>query len=141
MLAVVLLVTFVALVALLSRDPDLNLGWIIWYAGTAAFVVSFAWTKVTIDDDRIRIAIGPGGIIRIKSIPLSEVTAVLPIEVRPMANYGGWGLRYGGQPGRRGWAVVIRGGDALLIERRNKKQFVVTVDDPEAAVTALKALV
>jgi hypothetical protein len=141
-LALFLLVLFplAGLAPLLAEDPD-GRPWI-WGLDfvIACIGMSFAWVEVRVEDDGIVVRMGPGGLFPIKRIPRSEIASVRAITVRPLANYAGWGIRYGGVPGvDRGWAIIVRAGDALLIERPNKKPFVVTVDDPKGAVAALSA--
>ncbi|WP_109210878.1 MULTISPECIES: DUF1648 domain-containing protein [Microbacterium] len=71
-------------------------------------------------------------------VPLGDVAAVTRVEVNPMPEFGGWGLRMGA--GRR-FGVVLRTGEAIEVVRRNGRRFVVTVDDAETGAALLEALV
>ncbi|GAB3601179.1 hypothetical protein [Microbacterium tumbae] len=70
------------------------------------------------------------------AIPASDVASVRVVTVNPFGEFGGWGYRIG-LDGRRG--VVLRGGEALQVEQRNGKVFVVTVDDAATAASVLVA--
>lgn len=70
-------------------------------------------------------------------IPLSDIARVEAIDVNPMGEFGGWGLRWG--PG--GWGVVLRSGPALRVHRTNGRVFTVTVDDAATGAALLSALV
>ncbi len=54
--------------------------------------------------------------------------------IEPLA-YGGWGWRV--VPG--GTAVVVRGGEALVVELRSGRRFAVTVDGAAEAAALLNA--
>ena len=69
-------------------------------------------------------------------VPLQDIRDAEEITVSPVAEFGGWGLRW--VPGRFG--VVLRSGPALQVNRRTGRQFVVTVDDAGTAAALLQAL-
>lgn len=70
------------------------------------------------------------------TVPLDDVVAARAMHVIPLADFGGFGLR--SVPGAFG--VILRGGEALEIERANGRRFVVTVDDAEQAAAVLMGL-
>jgi hypothetical protein len=70
-------------------------------------------------------------------VPLDEVVRADVIEVRPLRDFGGWGLRVG-RGGRVG--VVLRRGEALLVERTGGRSVAVTVDGAATAAGVLNAL-
>ncbi len=70
-------------------------------------------------------------------VPLDEVLQASVSSVRPLVEFGGWGLRVG-RRGRVG--VVVRGGEALEVERTGDRVFVVTVDDATTAAALLNSL-
>lgn len=70
-------------------------------------------------------------------VPLSEVAQAGVIEVRALAEYGGWGLR-AGRAGRFG--VIMRSGEALEVARGDGSAFVVTVDGAGEAAALLNTL-
>ncbi|HEX5203135.1 DUF1648 domain-containing protein [Paractinoplanes rhizophilus] len=70
-------------------------------------------------------------------IPADEVERASVTEVRPFRQFGGWGWRVG-RGGRVG--VVLRAGDALLVERTGGRSFVVTVDDAATGAALLNTL-
>jgi hypothetical protein len=71
-------------------------------------------------------------------VPLTDVASAARVEVDPMGEFGGWGLRL--STGRR-FGVVLRAGEALEVWRRSGKRFVVTVDDAQTGAALLEALV
>lgn len=69
-------------------------------------------------------------------VPLATVTGARAIEVNPIRDFGGWGLRFG----NLGWGIIMRSGPAIAIDRAKRSPFVVTVDDAETAASLLAAL-
>ena len=68
------------------------------------------------------------------NIASSEIADVTVVQVNPMAEFGGWGLRVS-VDGRRG--IVLRTGEALQVTRTTGRVFVVTVDDARTAASVL----
>jgi len=71
-------------------------------------------------------------------IPLNEVEMAEVVEVRPLREFGGWGIRSGMTGGRMG--VVVRKGPALQVHRTGGRVFVVTVDDAATGAALLNTL-
>src|SRR5690606_38534737 len=92
-----------------------------------------AW-RVTVDRNglRVRAAVGWPNIV----IPLSEIESVRTVHVVPFRDFGGWGYRWDTHD-RVG--VVVRAGEAIEVERKSAKRFVVTVPDAETAARLLSA--
>jgi hypothetical protein len=70
-------------------------------------------------------------------VPLDEVVRADVTEVRPVRDFGGWGLRVG-RGGRVG--VVLRGGEALLVQRTGGRSVAVTVDNANIPAGLLNTL-
>jgi len=70
-------------------------------------------------------------------VPLDEVEQSRVVQVRPVAEFGGWGYRLG-RGGRTG--IVLRTGPGVEVERTGGRSYVVTVDDAERAVALLNTL-
>lgn len=90
---------------------------------------------VRVDDTGLRVA-SLFGIPRFR-VPLAEVVSAARVEVDPMGEFGGWGLRVGA--GRR-FGVVLRRGEAIEVTRRSGRRFVVTVDDAHTGAALLEGL-
>jgi hypothetical protein len=71
------------------------------------------------------------------AVPMEDVGAVSVVMVQPMAQFGGWGMR-AGLDGRFG--LVLRAGEAIQVDRRQGRTFVVTVDDAATGAAVLTAL-
>lgn len=71
------------------------------------------------------------------TVPLAEVEEASVVNVRPMRDFGGWGLR-GNFKGEFG--VIQRAGEALEVRRGDDSRFVVTVDDAAGAAALLNTL-
>ncbi|MEU6660216.1 hypothetical protein [Streptomyces sp. NPDC046821] len=98
--------------------------------GTLAFV----HVAVKVDKDSLEVRCGHIGLPR-RRIPLSHVVgAEFEPRVTPR-QWGGWGYRW--RP-EKGTAVVVRRGEAVVLELGDGRKFTVTVDDAEAAVTAIR---
>lgn len=101
-------------------------------AGLAATTVSF---RVRVDQDGLHV-VSIAGVPRFR-VPLADVAAVRVVEVDPMGEYGGWGLRHSLG---RGFGVVLRRGQGIEVERRDGRRFTVTVDDAATGAALLQAL-
>ena len=91
--------------------------------------------RVRVSDAGLQVS-SPLGIPRFV-VPLDEVETVSVVEVQPLAQFGGYGVRLG-LDGRFG--VVLHGGEGIQVVRRSGKTFVVAVDDAEMGAALLQAL-
>jgi len=98
------------------------------------FVAMFAFTvRVDATGLTVRSALGWPG----THVPADEVLRASVTEVSPFADFGGWGWRVG-RGGRVG--VVLRRGEALLVERTEGRSLVVTVHDAATGAALLNTL-
>jgi hypothetical protein len=70
-------------------------------------------------------------------VPLDEIVRADVTDVRPLRDFGGWGWRVG-RKGRVG--IVLRRGEALLVERTGGRSVVVTVDGAATAAGLVNVL-
>lgn len=91
--------------------------------------------RVTADPGGLRV-VGLLGIPRLH-VPVEDIERASVIEVDPLRDFHGWGLRWG-RHGRTG--VVTRGGEALLVARRRSRDLVVTIDDARTGAALLNAV-
>lgn len=104
--------------------------------GLVAFLVA-AMLSWTVRVDRLGLTVRSAfGWPRLR-VPLDEVVRADVVTVRPLRDFGGWGLRVG-RGGRVG--VVLRSGEALLVQRSGGRSVVVTVDGAATAAGVLNAL-
>lgn len=98
-------------------------------------IASMFWWVVRVDRTglSVRSALGWPKVL----VPLDEVVRADVIEVRPLRDFGGWGLRVG-LSGRIG--VVLRSGEALLVQRTGGRSVAVTVHDAVTAAGVLNVL-
>ncbi|MDI3404745.1 hypothetical protein [Streptomyces cavernicola] len=98
--------------------------------GTLAFV----HVAVRVDRDSLEVRCGHLGLPR-RRIPLSQIVAAdFAAEVCPR-QWGGWGYRWRPQ---KGTAVIVRRGEAVVLELGDGHRFTVTVDDAESAVRVIR---
>ncbi|MEV4945609.1 hypothetical protein [Streptomyces sp. NPDC053755] len=97
--------------------------------GTLAFV----HVAVKVDDTALEVRCGHVGLPR-RRIPLSQVVGVEVAPVTPR-HWGGWGYRW--RP-EKGTGVIVRRGEALVLELDDGRAFTVTVDDAEEAVRVIR---
>ena len=90
---------------------------------------------VVVDETKVRIEGGPFR-VPLWRIPLSDIEAASVEQTRPRA-YGGYG--YQAKGGRR--ALIVGTGDALVLQRRNGRDVVVTVDGAEEGAGLVNGLV
>lgn len=70
-------------------------------------------------------------------VPLAEVEHAEVVQINPLREFGGWGLRMG-IDGRVG--VIVRGGEALEVSRTGGRRVAVTVDDAATGAALLNTL-
>ncbi|GAB2448736.1 hypothetical protein HD599_001864 [Conyzicola lurida] len=70
------------------------------------------------------------------SVPLDQVEAARAVQISPLGDFGGWGLR----GSRRRFGIIVRSGEALEIERTNGRSLVVTVADAATAAALVNGL-
>lgn len=92
-----------------------------------------SWFRVRIDEQglEVRSAIG----WPVFRLPADEVQSVEAAQIAPLAEFGGWGMRWA--PGRFG--IVMRTGEGIIAKRKDGRIFAVTLDDAETAASALAA--
>jgi hypothetical protein len=124
----------VALIVMLAVVTDL---WALIAVAIAVFALIATMSVVTVRVDQAGLTVSaPTRWPRIR-VPLNELVRADTVEVRPMRDFGGWGWRVG-RGGRLG--IVLRGGEALLVERTGGRSIVVTVDGAGVAAGTLNAL-
>lgn len=67
---------------------------------------------------------------------IEAITGVDVVEVNPMADFGGWGIRMGSLASP---AVVLRSGSAVRVHRRDKRPLLVVIDDADVFARVLDA--
>ncbi|WP_447943220.1 DUF1648 domain-containing protein [Microbacterium aurum] len=133
--AVVVLVVLTVTAAVLAPDPlglAVLVGCTVLVSGLALTSVAF---RVRVDDTGLTAASALGW-PRVH-VPIAEVAGADVVEVHPLTDFGGWGMRWA-PTGRFG--IVLRSGDALRVQRRSGRSATVTVDDAETAAGLLSAL-
>ncbi|HEY9306466.1 MAG TPA: DUF1648 domain-containing protein [Microbacterium sp.] len=133
---VLVIVLSAVVAAVTGADPLLV--WLL--VGIAVLLLALAATTlafhVRVDDSGLHVD-SVLGIPRFH-VPLGDIESAAGVDVNPMGEFGGWGLRL--STGRR-FGVVLRAGEAIEVLRRSGKRFVVTVDDAGTGAALLEALV
>ncbi len=70
-------------------------------------------------------------------VPLRDIASVEAVDVNPMGEFGGWGMRWA--PGG-GFGAVLRSGPGIRVHRTNGKVVTVTVEDAATGAALLGAL-
>ncbi len=105
-----------------------------------ALIVAFATS--TLDwhvsiDERGLVARSLLGFPRFR-VPLDEVSSASVVELNPLVDFGGWGIRFG--LGKR-TGIVMGSGEALELFRRPSGSLVITLHDARGAAEVLAGLV
>lgn len=101
----------------------------------AALVVSTLAFHVRVDESGLTVN-SIVGIPRVH-VPLRDISRVEAVDVNPMGEFGGWGMRWA--PGG-GFGVVLRSGPGIRAHRVAGRVFTVTVDDAATGAALLSAL-
>lgn len=96
-----------------------------------------AFTKVRVDvsPSEVLVAFTPLG-WPVKRISMDEIVSSEVTDLRPL-EWGGWGYRVKWKAGHT--AVVLRGGEAIVIGKRSGEFFVVTIDDAKTGAAAIRS--
>lgn len=100
-----------------------------------AFGLLLSSVTVAVTDDGLAIGFGPFG-WPVRRIRLSKIDSAWS-EQRFPSQVGGWGLR--GLPGSA--AIMLRGGECLVIRYRSGGQLVISIDDAERGASLINALI
>lgn len=133
--ATALMVVIAVSTWLLGIDP---VGQVVIVLATGLIVFAVATNlvfHVRVDDAGLTVT-SAAGWPRVR-VPLADIESAAVVHVDPMAEFGGWGLRWG--PNGR-FGVVMRTGEGIEVRRRNGRAFTVTVDDSATGAGLLTAL-
>jgi MFS family permease len=108
----------------------------LWFAVPILGLLGLVFTQVRVTVDRrgLRLVAGLAG-LAFKRIPLGEILSAEAAEINP-AEWGGWGYRV--MPGRS--ALVLRGGQALVLNLKDGRRFAVTMDHPRTPAALINGL-
>jgi len=100
-----------------------------------AFLLGLSSYTVTVDGSGLQVR----GLLGLPAWRIAPdlIASAGTVEVAPLADFGGWGVRLG-RGGRTG--VITRAGEALHVRRRDGRALVVTVDDAGTAAALLGAV-
>lgn len=132
--ALVLMVVLTTITLVLTPDPVAT--WVMIGATLliAALVLTTLAFHVRVDDEGLTIN-SVAGWPR-AHVPLDDIDRAAVVEVNPMGQFGGWGMRWG----PAGFGVVLRAGEGIEVRRRSGKTLTVTVDDAATGAALLNAL-
>lgn len=101
-------------------------------------VVGYALTFWTLTVDRHGVlARGGFGSWPVIRIPLADIQSARVTDVDPLADFGGWGMRWA----PRSTGLIVRSGEALEITRTSGRSLVATVDHAAVGAELINALV
>lgn len=73
------------------------------------------------------------------TVPAADIEKAGVVEVNPMSDFGGWGVRWVVGPNGKGrWGIIGRKGEALEVVRRDGRSVVITTDDAGTAASVLE---
>jgi len=76
------------------------------------------------------------------SIPAGSLAKAGVVQIDPMADFGGWGIRWAIGPNRKGrWGIVTHRGPGLEVVRSDGRSIVVTVNDAATAAAVLQTYI
>ncbi|WP_066517306.1 hypothetical protein [Curtobacterium ammoniigenes] len=109
-------------------------GWWMLGIGAALIVLMLVAPAVAIIATRTTVWLiaVPFWAVRVKKVEIASVTSV---DVRPLEDFGGWGIKGGSR--RKGLLLAASGQRAVQITRMNGQVFLATSDDAERAVSAM----
>lgn len=134
--AVFIVALTIAIMIPITFEADISVAWfaLLVMVVSIVAVVAFIRLRITVDWRGLRVVSWLFA-IPLKRIPLDRIRTVESTELRP-SEWGGWGYRV--MPGRS--AVILRGGEGLVVTTTDDKQFAITLDDADTPAALLIAL-
>lgn len=137
-----------AIVAIaVDSDPNTNVP--LWIGVVIALVFGplvgfyYATLRLEVDEDGLRIRLWPLH-LRARTVPCSDIERVEVIDISPMGDFGGLGIRL--QPTLYRWGVrfdgpigyIVEGKEGVRIERKGNRDVVLTATDARTLARALE---
>jgi len=119
-----------------ETEPSMiRLLWGVWLVVTLIDGLLATFKLVTeVHSDGVKVWFGPFHFPS-KHIQWQEVETIYPRVYSPIAEYGGWGIRYG----KAGGAYNIRGSQGVQLILKNGKKFLIGTQQPDDFIQAVKA--
>lgn len=107
----------------------------LWVGGSLLLVFDLLCLRTVITGQELVVTLGALFPIYRRRIPLAEIARAEAVTYSPLADYGGWGIKWG----RNGAAVNARGSRGVLLTLRSGKRLLVGSQRPDALAAALTA--
>lgn len=105
--------------------------------GVSVILINILCMTVRVLPDEITIHFGRTFYFYSKHIGMDEIRRVEVIEYRPIAESGGWGIRWGKHEGRQARYFSARGNRAVLLET-DKNLIILGTTNPDALAAAVE---
>lgn len=111
--------------------------WPLYVVPVLVGLLTAAATAFTVRIDAAGLTVRGSLGIPVFRVPATDIREVRVVEVDPIADFGGWGIRHAG--GRR-FGIVTRAGDAIEVVRDDGRLFVVTAAGAATGAALLAAV-
>lgn len=111
-----------------GSNPAPDLGLVVAFLTTFSILVLFKIMYLKVLGNKTTLTIIFFPFVR-KEIPIKDIQRVEVVTYNSLMEYGGWGIRYGGQGwaynvgGNHGLRITLHNGKSILVGIRNKEQF------------------
>lgn len=120
----------------------LTTGWHAW----PLFIAPALLLTVLLATGQFVVTAGPRGLLARSAlgwprilVPAAQIAEAGVVQIDPLADFGGWGVRWvTGPTGHGRWGIITRPGPSLEVVRRDGRSIVLTVDDPGTAAAVLE---
>jgi hypothetical protein len=138
----------IVVVAVLHDSGGLTTDAAFWIVAVLSLVFGpivafyYARLEVSVDEDGLALRLWPLQ-LRQRLVPCTDIEAVRTVDISPMGDFGGVGVRYDLSVYRWGVRIgepvgyVVSGDRGVRIDRTNGRDLVVTTEDPRALAAAL----
>jgi hypothetical protein len=96
--------------------------------GAALILLLYGGMRVTVTPRHLVLRFGVLG-IRLRQINLADVEHIEPVSFSPLADFGGWGLRYSFR--LKAWAFFLQGRRGVMYQTSNGSKTIIGSDTPE----------
>ena len=137
MLSGSLIFAVVILFLWMASEIEPGIIWLLWGVWLVMTLIDGLLASVKlvteVHADGIRIWFGPFHFPS-KKFDWQEIESIYPRLCSPVAEYGGWGIRFG----KSGGAYNMRGNQGIQLELQNGKKFLIGTQQPESFMLAVK---
>lgn len=107
---------------------------LVWPVLPLGLALNLLCQRTTVTETELSVSFGALFPLYRRRIPLADVASAEAVTYSPLADYGGWGIKWG----QDGAALNARGNRGVRLTLRNGKHVLIGSQNPDALAEAIK---